>query len=319
MKMFNFSARKYREEAGFDGTDDGSQDFEENEGEDEGELDALTVALMDENEPVEKNESEPVKPSVVEPEKVKLTVAGEEKELTIDELKASYLRQADYTRKTQELSAERRQVEAAQAQYTEYLQSIPLLASQAQKNIQQAQEFINSPAMIELAQNDPAEYIANKAKAEAFYAENVTALQQMDRQYTEFDQQRQQAAQTARATMIAESNAKLLAEMPEWSKPEVKQAISAYALSDGYLPEEINNTIDHRFIKTLNKARLYDEMVKNSSLATKRVKDAPQRVVSSGADIAQDASFQTRKQQAIKRGDPAKIESLLAEALASRM
>ena len=60
------------------------------------------------------------KPEVVEP--IKVEIDG--KEVTIDELKNGYLRQADYTKKTQEVSQQRKESEEA-IRFYEYLKQNP--------------------------------------------------------------------------------------------------------------------------------------------------------------------------------------------------
>ena len=46
-----------------------------------------------------------------------VTVNGEEQQVTLDELMSGYSRQSDYTRKTQDVAKERKQMEELQTQY----------------------------------------------------------------------------------------------------------------------------------------------------------------------------------------------------------
>ena len=48
----------------------------------------------------------------------KLTINGQETEVTLDELKKGYSRQSDYTRKTEKLSQDRKSVEEKNSEYT---------------------------------------------------------------------------------------------------------------------------------------------------------------------------------------------------------
>ena len=65
-----------------------------------------------------------------------VTVNGEEHEVTFDELLRGYSRQSDYTRKTQELSNDRKQMEELQKQYNSEISTI-----QAER--QQYTEYLN--------------------------------------------------------------------------------------------------------------------------------------------------------------------------------
>ena len=71
------------------------------------------------------------KPTTVEETKP-ITVEIDGKEVTIEELKNGYLRQADYTRKTQELSNQRKEVEDAVKLY-EHLKNNPEIVQQLQQ------------------------------------------------------------------------------------------------------------------------------------------------------------------------------------------
>ena len=61
-------------------------------------------------------------------------------EMTVEEVKAGYLRQRDYTRKTQEISESRKQLEAFNAELNreraQYEQLLPMLEQQLQENAQ---------------------------------------------------------------------------------------------------------------------------------------------------------------------------------------
>lgn len=76
----------------------------------------------------------PIEPVVVKTEEPKpITVEIDGKEVTIDELKNGYLRQSDYTKKTQDLSRQREQTKEAVAFY-DYLKANPTVAKQIQTN-----------------------------------------------------------------------------------------------------------------------------------------------------------------------------------------
>lgn len=84
-----------------------------------------TVEQPTEEQPTEEQ------PTEVEEDKP-ITVEIDGKEVTIDELKNGYLRQSDYTRKSQEVSRKRKEVEEA-VQFYEHLKQNPEVTQQLQQ------------------------------------------------------------------------------------------------------------------------------------------------------------------------------------------
>ena len=80
----------------------------------ETEEDSVEEEATEEVEETEETDEEVEVEEEVEPETYKVKVNGEEFEVDIDELKAGYQRQSDYTRKSQELAEQRKQTEKAQ-------------------------------------------------------------------------------------------------------------------------------------------------------------------------------------------------------------
>lgn len=83
------------------------------------------------------------KPTEVEPEPIKVEIDG--KEVTIDELKNGYLRQSDYTKKTQEVARTRKETEEA-VKFYEYLKQNP-------EAVQALQQTTTVPANLDPAQS----------------------------------------------------------------------------------------------------------------------------------------------------------------------
>ncbi|MGZ8270732.1 MAG: hypothetical protein ACXWT5_06075 [Methylophilus sp.] len=251
------------------------------------------------------------------PDLITVKVDGVEKQVTLDELKNGYQRQSDYTQKTQELSQQRQAVEAEKAQYNQYVQSIPMLAQVAQQNANAAVEQLYSQEMVELAQTDPAEYVAQKARIEQTIAENTKAFQQMQQQYADYQNQQQQVQSQQRQEMMTKGHELLSSQIDGWSNGSAQKAINDYALSAAELTaEELNNLYDPRYVKILNKARLYDELTSKTNVAQKRVAAVPPKTITSGSSQS-DAKddFNARKRAALKSGDSHKIAAIMAELL----
>lgn len=213
-----------------------------------------------------------------QPAKIRVKADGEEIEVTLDELKNGYSRTKDYTRKTQEISEQRKKLEAefneVSAERQQYSQLLGKLAQQLEST--QGQE----PDWDHLRETDPIQYsIAatdwqrNQQKRQAI-AQEQGRLQQL---------QQQEMIAKAQATLERERGA-LLTVIPEWkdaAKAKADQAkIREQGKKLGFSDKELEQVYDHRAVIALRKAALYDEMM-DKRKAVVPVK-APQKVLSAG-------------------------------------
>ena len=220
-----------------------------------------------------------VEEEALQPQTFTVKVDGQEVEVTQDELINGYSRQQDYTRKTQELSQQRKTIEQQQAELAQrdaiYSQLLPKMEAQLKG------ELANEPDWNALYEDDPVGYVREKQlwdeKKEKLSA--VSAEQQRLQQDALVKQQ-QQIAQ-----FVEYGNQKLLEIIPEWQNPEVatkeKLAISEYAVNTlGYTPEEIQQVYDYRALLGLRNAWLNSKTVE----ATKKkpTQKAPARVARPG-------------------------------------
>ena len=247
-----------------------SEDFEE-EVEDDEEFD-------DEDEELDEEQTD-VEEEALQPQKFTVKVDGQEVEVTQDELINGYSRQQDYTRKTQELSQQRKTIEQQQAELAQrdaiYSQLLPKMEAQLKG------ELANEPDWNTLYEDDPVGYVREKQlwdeKKEKLSA--VSAEQQRLQQDALVKQQ-QQIQQ-----FVEYGNQRLLEIIPEWQNPEVaakeKAAISEYAVNFlEYTPEEIQQVYDYRALLGLRNAWLNSKTVE----ATKKkpTQKAPARVARPG-------------------------------------
>lgn len=119
------------------GTGDGSGEtpLEANDGYETDEVVDLEIDLEDEEEATEEvEESEDEESVETAGDKHVVKVDGETFEVTLDELKAGYQRQADYTREKQALKKEFEQFEATQAEFSETIQAIQQLDDAWEEN-----------------------------------------------------------------------------------------------------------------------------------------------------------------------------------------
>lgn len=232
----------------------------------------------DEDEELDEEQTN-VEEEALQPQTFTVKVDGQEVEVTQEELINGYSRQQDYTRKTQELSQQRKTIEQQQAELAQrdaiYSQLLPKMEAQLKG------ELANEPDWNALYEDDPVGYVREKQlwdeKKEKLNA--VTAEQQRLQQEALIKQQ-QQIAQ-----FVEYGNQKLLEIIPEWQNPEVatkeKLAISEYAVNTlGYTPEEIQQVYDYRALLGLRNAWLNSKTVE----ATKKkpTQKAPARVARPG-------------------------------------
>jgi len=247
-----------------------SEDFEEDVEDDE--------EFDDEDEELDEEQTD-VEEEALQPQTFTVKVDGQEVEVTQDELINGYSRQQDYTRKTQELSQQRKTIEQQQAELAQrdaiYSQLLPKMEAQLKG------ELANEPDWNTLYEDDPVGYVREKQlwdeKKEKLSA--VSAEQQRLQQEALVKQQ-QQIQQ-----FVEYGNQKLLEIIPEWQNQEValkeKAAISEYAVNTlGYTPEEIQQVYDYRALLGLRNAWLNSKTVE----ATKKkpTQKAPARVARPG-------------------------------------
>tara|TARA_R110002153_G_scaffold50489_2_gene142062 strand:- start:100 stop:1098 length:999 start_codon:yes stop_codon:yes gene_type:complete len=278
------------------------EDFEEQDEElvDEEELEYDDEEDGEEETEVEELEEQPV---------YRVTIDGDEIEVTQDELLNGYSRQQDYTRKTQELANQRKLIEQQAQQITQmdaiYAELLPKMKAQLESSLG------DEPDWDSLHEDDPIAFVRERQlwDDKRRQLESASAEQQRLQQETYVQQQQQLAA------IVEDSQQKLLEIIPEWKKPEVanqeKAEIQNYAINElGYTPEEISQVYDYRALLGLRNAWLNSKTVE----ATKKrpTQKAPARVARPGSSTRKKsiAPAKRAKQVLAKTGkvqDAAKV------------
>ena len=209
---------------------------------------------------------------------VTVKIDGKDVEVPLSELKNGYQRQADYTRKTMEVSEQRKAAEAEKAQAHQERQAYAANLQRMQAQLEGALQQQQQTNWEELLQSDPVEYLKQQHQAQARQA-------QLNQVYTE--QQRisalQQAEQAqARQAYLAQQQEELLAKLPEWKDAQKAQAektaLRDYLLESGYDRQTVETITDAKAVLLARKAMLYDQMVGKASAAAKRVSTLPTKV-----------------------------------------
>ena len=264
------NSEEYEAEAFDEAEEEVSEEFEE--------VDEYEVA--DEETPTETAQAYTVK------------VDGEEFEVTLDELRDGYQRQADYTRKSQSLAEQRKTYEAnLQAVQNERQKYSQVLEQMSQNQNYELQRFENIDWK-ELKDEDPMEYMEKRLE----YQEAKDRVTQLNNERARVQQQSQQEFNEI-VTQKVQQEAELLAKaLPEYSEPgsTLKTDLRNYALNLGFPANEIDSITDHRVVLVLHKAMLQD----NAAKGVKKVKVAP-KVVKSGTP--QTKSQRVKKVAQVKR------------------
>ena len=253
---------------------------------------------------------------VVAEEDLKYTIKvdGEELEVGIEELKNGYQRQADYTRKSQALAEQRKETESIQSERMRLEQERQMYANGLQMlQEQQAAKLkpFESVDWESLKSEDPYQYMIKKDEYRDAQ-ERVTNIQQ---QQHLVQQEQAQQAQQARAHFVQQEYSRLVEALPEWndSKSTIKKDVQDYAISAGFLPEEVNQLADHRSVLLIKKAMEYDKLTKKVAPKKKAVKKVPKVQKSGRGNSKEEVAAETikkkraRLQKSGKQDDAASI------------
>ena len=257
--------------------------------------DILQADEAEEDETEAAEEAEEVV-EAVEPQTYRVRVGDDEVDLTLDELQSGYMRQSDYTRKTQQVAEGRKQAEAElqalEAQRQSYAEQLAAVEAALQQS-EPSEEY-----WTHLQENDPIEFLSQK---EAYRSrQDALALAKTERERV---QQEQMAAYEAQAQeRLKQEGQKLLEAIPEWRDPDTmqreKNAVYTYANRHlGFSPEELKNASDHRAVVTFRKAYLYDELMSQKPAASKKTKKAPKMVKGGQPTTKRETSAKRKRQQ----------------------
>lgn len=194
---------------------------------------------------------------------------GQTVRLTPDEAKAGYLRQSDYTRKTQALSQrEQALVEAQKTFETQRQQAIQDFNANVEALMGVLEEA--EPDWEALAEEDPVGFNTKKLQWDKKQAKKQEALRKHHQQMESV--QRQAAEQRAQ---YLQSQRQLLPDLiPDWkdqSKAQQQQAELAEALkADGFRPEDVDNIADARLVAWLLDAKRWRDFQKSKPAVVKK-------------------------------------------------
>jgi len=260
-----------------------------------------------EEEAEEEDESEESDDEVEEePELYAVTVNGQEQEVTFDELLKGYSRQSDYTKKTQELSDNRREFESMQQAMAQEYQQIQ---AERQQYVDALQNVIDGSVMgldqlanvdwNKLREEDPVAFITKKEE----FRESQDRLRDYQAQQQEVMNQQYAEHQENVKKSLVQEHQKMASIVPDWGVPEKQKELASslkeYAISNGYTAEEVSSLADHRSLIMLMKAQKYDNL-QNADVKSKKLKNKP-KVIRAGKGKDKSDTDKSKRAAQMKR------------------
>ena len=235
-----------------------------------------------------------------------VTVNGEEVAVSLDELLSGYSRQSDYTRKTQEIAGDRKEMETLQQQYNSEIAQIQQERQQymdALTNVMQGSmgelEKFATVDWNALREHDPIEYVTTREQ----YREAQEKIQGLQNEQARAAQTQQAQMQKAQQEMLQVEKGKLVEALPDWGVPDKQKDIAtglqSYAKEQGFSADELNSLIDHRSILVLLKAQKYDQLQK-SDVKSKKLRNKP-KVIRAGQGRSSSDDTKSKRTAQMKR------------------
>ena len=224
----------------------------------------------------------------------KVKVAGQEFDVTLDELRAGYSRDADYRRKTEELSSERKNFQAeAEKQRQDYSQKLNELNQVMALAQQQLNSEFADVDLEKLYEVDPTEAARIEHKMKKKQEKLIESMQKVkSEQSKQFE------------NIVSEQQKLLVSKLPEFSDPnkasEIKSNMRSYLQSYGFKDQEIGQIFDHRIVMLVNDAMKYRNFQKaKPNLASKMQK--PGKMLSSGVKKTKSDENFAKKREKLNR------------------
>lgn len=248
-----------------DSTAEGDTEDEESDGQEESEDD--------------ESDDEEAEDTPAPERKLKVTVKGDDgtdQEIEVDEAEVvkGYQRQADYTRKTQELAQREHQaVEILKAKHDEFAQDYLSKAEASLAAIVQLAGLSGEDEMAQLAQSDPAAWVAENQRRQSIVAVLGHLDQQIAVERQEIERRQAEAMQQARSEMFQRTWAEL--QKDGIDREKLAKAYSDVSKAYGFSGDELAQVLDHRQVRVMLDALAYRQLKEQKTAVQKKVDAAP--------------------------------------------
>ena len=244
-------------------------------------------------------------------ELVTVKVDGQDRQVTLDELKNGYSRQSDYSKKTQALADERRGLDTERDKVTTELEAVK---KERDDYAVKLKSFIKSDKQEDIDwdkvyEQDPIEYVRLKAEADR----KKEIRQQAETELKSIQQKQDEEQKKKYADYVTTQSNMLSEKVPEFADPVKKGKIQAnvknYLNEIGFSDQELSMLTDHRTVMVAIEGMKYSQL-KKAKLGDKKVKNIP-RVSKSGIPVSKDDANYERRKDAIKRVKSGKSGDML--------
>ena len=284
--------------------DSNEQPTDQEEDTQEAEVEETEVEFeVEETEEVEAAEDETEDDSEIEDEEVveeeqtfTVKAAGEEKEVTLDELKKSYQLGSDYTKKTQEVAEQRKVID----QEAKAIIEARKVRDDYAQRLQAVEQFLvgsnDSPEdLAAMKENDPIGYAVKVAEM----TEKKDQLQQVNAERQRIAQEQESDRSVNMQKYVEGEAQKLTQSLPEFSDKtkgeQIRNEIRNYGKKVGFTDDELSQVYDSRHVLVLHKAAQYDKLMAGKAGVKKKVANAP-KTMKGGAKVKQTVTDRTKKQ-----------------------
>ena len=233
-----------------------------------------------------------------------ITINGKTQKVNLDELKEGYSKGSDYTRKTMELSEQRRSLDTELDAISKDKEAVKKMRDDYAQKLQVVEQNLQTDDNIDwvaLAQSDPTDYAIKKAE----YDRKKELQSQVQQERQKLAEQQRKEQEQIYQNHIQNERGKLIELMPifgdEQKAPKIMKDIGEFAMKQGYTEQEVNMVVDHRAVKTLHDAMKYNQLLERKNLKDKKVKPANRVVSSEGKNETKSTDKQLRVNDRMKQ------------------
>lgn len=287
-------------------TEEDTEESEEEDGEEESDAEEEDTEESEdeESEDTEEDSEESEKAKTLDDDsEVEIKVDDEVHKVSVKDLKRLWGQEASLTKKSQQVAAQRKQVEETGAKYAAGLQKL------FEKAQARWEPYSKIDMLVASKQLDEEQFTQLRQQAQAAYEEYAFLTQEVDTFVKSIEQQRQETLKSQAVEAV-----KVLQErIPNWSN-ETYDKIRTFAIENGLPADAVNNIVDPAAIILLNKARLYEESLK---IQTKKKPKVPKKVIKGGTMTPKDVKSDKTQQSMQKLRNSGSVDDA-AEAFMSR-
>ena len=229
-----------------------------------------------------------------------ITVNGNNQKVNLTELMKGYSRNQDYTKKTMDLSNQRKEVESLQDNLKKEFEAVKSSRNQYAEQLKVLSQNLKQEDNIDwenLYQTDPAEYVKLKADSDR----KKETLQLAQQEQMRINQEQRSEQEKVYNDYIANERKILAKKLHVYADKEkgaeFTKRLSGFAKENGYSDQEIAMMVDHRAVLLLADAYRYNQL-KKTKLSSNKVNKAPRVVTSNASNIREDSD---KKQNVDKR------------------